>query len=162
MPYCTSTLVRICLLSESLSFSLVTLLCTRQPSRDTQILWHCCWSTGPSPTRQRQWARTYIMSSSKWSIKVVFRNLMELLLCVWQNGTSALAIAKRLGYISVIDVLKLVTEETVSMVRSSEMLLSPQDTMLALCGHDNHMETLSQLKHSVLSVIGSLTCFCRL
>uniref|UniRef100_A0A8C4IMZ0 Ankyrin-1 n=1 Tax=Dicentrarchus labrax TaxID=13489 RepID=A0A8C4IMZ0_DICLA len=31
------------------------------------------------------------------------------------NGTSALAIAKRLGYISVIDVLKLVTEETVSM-----------------------------------------------
>lgn len=31
---------------------------------------------------------------------------------------SALAIAKRLGYISVIDVLKLVTEETVSMVWS--------------------------------------------
>lgn len=71
---------------------------------------------------------------------------MELLLCVWQNGTSALAIAKRLGYISVIDVLKLVTEETVSMVRSSEMLRSPPDTMLALCGHDNHMEILSQLK----------------
>lgn len=39
-------------------------------------------------------------------------------LSVQQNGTSALAIAKRLGYISVIDVLKLVTEETVSMVRS--------------------------------------------
>lgn len=33
-----------------------------------------------------------------------------------QNGTSALAIAKRLGYISVIDVLKLITEETVTMV----------------------------------------------
>lgn len=33
-----------------------------------------------------------------------------------QNGTSALAIAKRLGYISVIDVLKLVTEDTVTMV----------------------------------------------
>ena len=30
---------------------------------------------------------------------------------------SALAIAKRLGYISVIDVLKLVTEETATMVR---------------------------------------------
>lgn len=43
--------------------------------------------------------------------------------CVKQNGTSALAIAKRLGYISVIDVLKLVTEETVSMVRSSEAQL---------------------------------------
>lgn len=39
-------------------------------------------------------------------------------LSLQQNGTSALAIAKRLGYISVIDVLKLVTEETVSMVRS--------------------------------------------
>lgn len=48
---------------------------------------------------------------------------MDLLLCFWQNGTSALAIAKRLGYISVIDVLKLVTEETVSMVRSLEMQL---------------------------------------
>lgn len=69
---------------------------------------------------------------------------MELPLSVWQNGTSALAIAKRLGYISVIDVLKLVTEETVSMVRSSEMLPSPLDTMLALCGHDTHMEVLSQ------------------
>lgn len=44
-------------------------------------------------------------------------------LSVQQNGTSALAIAKRLGYISVIDVLKLVTEETVSMVRSLEMPL---------------------------------------
>lgn len=69
---------------------------------------------------------------------------MDLLLCVWQNGTSALAIAKRLGYISVIDVLKLVTEETVSMVRSLETLLSPLDTALALCGRDNHMEILLQ------------------
>uniref|UniRef100_A0A8C0YGB3 Ankyrin 1, erythrocytic b n=1 Tax=Cyprinus carpio carpio TaxID=630221 RepID=A0A8C0YGB3_CYPCA len=34
---------------------------------------------------------------------------------LWQNGTSPLGIAKRLGYISVIDVLKLVTEESVSM-----------------------------------------------
>lgn len=36
-----------------------------------------------------------------------------------QNGTSPLGIAKRLGYISVIDVLKLVTEESVSAVRTA-------------------------------------------
>lgn len=33
-----------------------------------------------------------------------------------KNGTSPLGIAKRLGYISVIDVLKLVTEESMSVV----------------------------------------------
>lgn len=36
-----------------------------------------------------------------------------------QNGTSPLGIAKRLGYISVIDVLKLVTEESVSAVSNT-------------------------------------------
>lgn len=36
-----------------------------------------------------------------------------------QNGTSPLGIAKRLGYISVIDVLKLVTEESVSAVSNA-------------------------------------------
>lgn len=61
-------------------------------------------------------------------------------LCVRQNGTSALAIAKRLGYISVIDVLKLVTEETVSMVRSLEILLLVLNPALASCVHNNHMD----------------------
>lgn len=39
-----------------------------------------------------------------------------------QNGTSPLGIAKRLGYISVIDVLKLVTEESMSAVRAVSMV----------------------------------------
>uniref|UniRef100_A0AAQ5YGE0 Ankyrin 1, erythrocytic a n=1 Tax=Amphiprion ocellaris TaxID=80972 RepID=A0AAQ5YGE0_AMPOC len=43
-----------------------------------------------------------------------------------KHGTSALAIAKRLGYISVIDVLKLVTEETVSMVRKKHRMSFPE------------------------------------
>lgn len=42
-----------------------------------------------------------------------------------QNGTTPLAIAKRLGYISVTDVLKIVTEET-------SIPVSPQP--LPVCG----------------------------
>uniref|UniRef100_A0AAR2KEL3 ZU5 domain-containing protein n=1 Tax=Pygocentrus nattereri TaxID=42514 RepID=A0AAR2KEL3_PYGNA len=41
--------------------------------------------------------------------------VFKYLLPLCSNGTSALAIAKRLGYISVIDVLKLVTEETTTI-----------------------------------------------
>lgn len=48
------------------------------------------------------------------------------------------------------------------MVRSLETLLSPLDTALALCGHDNHMEILLQFKLAVVSVIGSFFCFCSL
>lgn len=46
-----------------------------------------------------------------------------------QNGTSPLGIAKRLGYISVIDVLKLVTEESVSAVRTAVAVVTwlPQE-----------------------------------
>lgn len=44
----------------------------------------------------------------------------------WEkNGTSPLGIAKRLGYISVIDVLKLVTEESVSVVRAAVAVVTP-------------------------------------
>lgn len=39
------------------------------------------------------------------------------LCCPSQNGTTPLAIAKRLGYISVTDVLKVVTDETSVVVR---------------------------------------------
>uniref|UniRef100_A0A4W4F8A4 ZU5 domain-containing protein n=1 Tax=Electrophorus electricus TaxID=8005 RepID=A0A4W4F8A4_ELEEL len=45
------------------------------------------------------------------------------------NGTSALAIAKRLGYISVIDVLKLVTEETVTMTTTEKHRMSFPETV---------------------------------
>uniref|UniRef100_A0AAR2JTD2 Ankyrin 1, erythrocytic a n=1 Tax=Pygocentrus nattereri TaxID=42514 RepID=A0AAR2JTD2_PYGNA len=45
------------------------------------------------------------------------------------NGTSALAIAKRLGYISVIDVLKLVTEETVTMTTIEKHRMSFPETV---------------------------------
>lgn len=49
----------------------------------------------------------------------------DLTVCyLWQNGTSPLGIAKRLGYISVIDVLKLVTEESVSVVRVACILMN--------------------------------------
>lgn len=34
--------------------------------------------------------------------------------CVFQNGNSALSIARRLGYISVVDTLKAISEETVT------------------------------------------------
>lgn len=49
---------------------------------------------------------------------------------------SALAIAKRLGYISVIDVLKLVTDETVSMVWSLEVYITAVP-VLQLCNTTN-------------------------
>lgn len=43
--------------------------------------------------------------------------MLGFLLCV-QNGNTALSIARRLGYISVVDTLKVVTEETLTtMVR---------------------------------------------
>ncbi|XP_031712256.1 ankyrin-1a isoform X8 [Anarrhichthys ocellatus] len=45
------------------------------------------------------------------------------------NGTSALAIAKRLGYISVSDVLKLVTEETASMTTTEKHRMSFPETV---------------------------------
>lgn len=34
--------------------------------------------------------------------------------CLLQNGNTALSIAKRLGYISVVDTLKVVTEEVIT------------------------------------------------
>lgn len=36
------------------------------------------------------------------------------LVCVFQNGNSALSIARRLGYISVVDTLKVISEETLT------------------------------------------------
>uniref|UniRef100_A0A672P5F6 Ankyrin-1-like n=1 Tax=Sinocyclocheilus grahami TaxID=75366 RepID=A0A672P5F6_SINGR len=48
---------------------------------------------------------------------------------ITSNGTSALAIAKRLGYISVSDVLKLVTEETVSMTTTEKHRMSFPETV---------------------------------
>uniref|UniRef100_H3C8U9 Ankyrin 1 n=1 Tax=Tetraodon nigroviridis TaxID=99883 RepID=H3C8U9_TETNG len=46
-----------------------------------------------------------------------------------KNGTSPLGIAKRLGYISVIDVLKLVTEESVSAVTTEKHWMSFPETV---------------------------------
>lgn len=62
------------------------------------------------------------------------RTLTFDLLCVLlQNGTSPLGIAKRLGYISVIDVLKLVTEESVSAVSDSPVhAVTPSRSDVAL------------------------------
>uniref|UniRef100_A0A3B3TR70 Ankyrin 1 n=1 Tax=Poecilia latipinna TaxID=48699 RepID=A0A3B3TR70_9TELE len=45
---------------------------------------------------------------------------------ITSNGTSPLGIAKRLGYISVIDVLKLVTEESVSTVSNKHRMSFPE------------------------------------
>uniref|UniRef100_A0A8B9HYL3 Ankyrin 1, erythrocytic a n=1 Tax=Astyanax mexicanus TaxID=7994 RepID=A0A8B9HYL3_ASTMX len=56
----------------------------------------------------------------------VSRNMKHL---CFINGTSALAIAKRLGYISVIDVLKLVTEETVTMTTTEKHRMSFPETV---------------------------------
>lgn len=52
-----------------------------------------------------------------------------------KNGTSPLGIAKRLGYISVIDVLKLVTEESVSAVRAAVAVVTwlPQTQARLIC-----------------------------
>ncbi|KAK7895326.1 hypothetical protein WMY93_020651 [Mugilogobius chulae] len=48
---------------------------------------------------------------------------------ITSNGTSPLGIAKRLGYISVIDVLKLVTEESVSMITTEKHRMSFPETV---------------------------------
>lgn len=37
-----------------------------------------------------------------------------LCVCVWQNGNTALSIARRLGYISVVDTLRGVTDENLT------------------------------------------------
>lgn len=44
---------------------------------------------------------------------------------------------------------------------SLETLLCPSVIVaLAICSHDNHMEILLQFKLTVVSVIGSCSCFC--
>lgn len=60
-------------------------------------------------------------------------NLLLPVSCL-QNGTSPLGIAKRLGYISVIDVLKLVTEESVSAVSHTQRpLVVEASDLMSVC-----------------------------
>ncbi len=66
----------------------------------------------------------YIETDKIFYYQTQMWDLVTWLCYLWQNGTSPLGIAKRLGYISVIDVLKLVTEESVSMVRAVNTIWS--------------------------------------
>lgn len=56
-----------------------------------------------------------------------------------------------------IDVLKLVTEETVSMVRSLEMPPGFLDAGMTLCGH-NDMEMIFQFRESLVALTGLALC----
>lgn len=50
-----------------------------------------------------------------------------------QNGNTALAIARRLGYISVVDTLKVVTEETMTTTVSIECRPHQPESQLSGC-----------------------------
>lgn len=59
---------------------------------------------------------------------------LSLSLCL-QNGNTALAIAKRLGYISVVDTLKVVTEEVTTTTTVSERNPSASAPLSWLLSH---------------------------
>uniref|UniRef100_I3J835 Ankyrin 1 n=1 Tax=Oreochromis niloticus TaxID=8128 RepID=I3J835_ORENI len=69
---------------------------------------------------------------------------------ITSNGTSPLGIAKRLGYISVIDVLKLVTEESVSAVSMKHRMSFPEtvDEILDVSEDEGRLSYLIMLKAS--------------
>lgn len=102
---------------------MATLLYIRQLSRDTPTLSTCCSNTVPQPT------------SSPWSVHPCQNEtlipwclllLMPSFRCVTgQNGNTALSIACRLGYISVVDTLRAVTDESLAaMVRHWQYFIS--------------------------------------
>uniref|UniRef100_A0A669EC53 Ankyrin 1 n=1 Tax=Oreochromis niloticus TaxID=8128 RepID=A0A669EC53_ORENI len=71
---------------------------------------------------------------------------------ITSNGTSPLGIAKRLGYISVIDVLKLVTEESVSAVSMKHRMSFPEtvDEILDVSEDEGRLSYLIMLKASTV------------
>ncbi len=68
------------------------------------LLQHGAKPNAVTMVRNSQTHRNYINSVSYFSNLTLFLS---------QNGNTALSIAKRLGYISVVDTLKVVTEETI-------------------------------------------------
>uniref|UniRef100_A0A8C2B9H5 Ankyrin 1, erythrocytic b n=1 Tax=Cyprinus carpio TaxID=7962 RepID=A0A8C2B9H5_CYPCA len=125
------SLMSVCI--SAISFSLIFLLqlgytplhqAAQQGHTDivTLLLKH-----GALPNEITTSSAVNIRSNILLDTDVRFSNLTVCYL--WQNGTSPLGIAKRLGYISVIDVLKLVTEESVSMITTEKHRMSFPETV---------------------------------
>lgn len=107
-----------------------TLLYTRQLSRATPTSSTCCFSTGPRPTSS-PWSvhkhtgnhtHTHTNRDEAWFIQLnalcVFLWITSCWSVTGQNGNTALSIACRLGYISVVDTLRPMTDENLTtMVR---------------------------------------------
>lgn len=95
---------------------MATLLYIRLLSRATPTLSTCCSNTVPQPT---SWPWSVHPHQNETLITWCLLLLMPYFCCVTgQNGNTALSIACRLGYISVVDTLRAVTDESLAaMVR---------------------------------------------
>lgn len=98
-----------------------TLLYTRPLSRATPTLSTCCFSTEPRPTSWlwsvHQLTHTHMQF---WMLFVCHGRITSCCSVTGQNGNTALSIACRLGYISVVDTLRPITDENLTaMVRRS-------------------------------------------
>lgn len=104
------------LLDEFCVSRMATLLYIRQLSRATPTSSTCCSNTVPRPTSSLWSVRR---RQNKTLITCCLLLLMPSFCCVTgQNGNTALSIACRLGYISVVDTLRAVTDESLAaMVR---------------------------------------------
>uniref|UniRef100_A0A669B886 Ankyrin 1 n=1 Tax=Oreochromis niloticus TaxID=8128 RepID=A0A669B886_ORENI len=72
-----------------------------------------------------------------------------------RNGTSPLGIAKRLGYISVIDVLKLVTEESITTEKHRMSFPETVDEILDVSEDEGRLSYLIMLKASTVHFLVS-------
>lgn len=109
-----------------------THLYIKQLSRATPTLSTCCFSTGPLPmsspwsVHKHTSTDTHTQSPTEpklWMLFVFSVSYLCITSCrsvTGQNGNTALSIARRLGYISVVDTLRPLTDENLNtMVRQS-------------------------------------------
>lgn len=91
------------------AFRTDTLPCIRQRSKETHTSLMCCCSTVPNPTLPLWYASTRTLTRTRTHAHT------RIMVCFpVQNGNTALGIARRLGYISVVDTLRVVTEEIIT------------------------------------------------
>lgn len=117
-----------------------TLLYIRRLSRATPTSSTCCFSTGPQPTSSlwlvHKTHRLDLHSPAVLKFDEIWNAFIFYLLCflcitssfclpvTGKNGNTALSIARRLGYISVVDTLRPVTDENLATVVRHCLLVS--------------------------------------
>lgn len=100
-----------------------TLPFTRQPSKETHTSLTYCCKMVPSPTPSLSYVNKHIKKLKHKHTLSIHGHILTVhpLYFLVQNGNTALGIARRLGYISVVDTLRVVTEEIITTTTVSHI-----------------------------------------